>query len=329
MRITLSPLAFLSILAITPMAFSTTIEETKDVIVIVKSAEGRPILEYRAKPGGLPQGFAPEFLRGGYISAVYTPSGTLVSDDYPPDHKHHHGIWSPWTKTEFEGRHPDFWNMGSKTGTVFCVSVTFDALPSKTGETTINARHRMIDLTAPGGPKSALKERWDLTVHAPRKEAPAANIFDLTITQTTATDSPLTLPKYHYGGLGFRGHRDWHGKTGCRFLTSEGKTRENGNETRAKWTRVSGDVAAPDGKPAAAASLTILCHPENFRFPQPVRIHPSEPFFCFAPQQLGEFKIEPGKPYIARYRFIASDGEPDAKMIEGWWDEYAKADQKP
>ena len=47
-----------------------------------------------------------------------TPGGTVITDDYPHNHKHHHGIWFPWTNTIFEGRKPDFWNMGNGTGTV-------------------------------------------------------------------------------------------------------------------------------------------------------------------------------------------------------------------
>ncbi|GIT77905.1 MAG: hypothetical protein Ct9H300mP32_2870 [Verrucomicrobiota bacterium] len=41
---------------------------------------------------------------------------TGITDDYPHNHKHHHGIWFPWTNTIFEGRKPDFWNMGNGTG---------------------------------------------------------------------------------------------------------------------------------------------------------------------------------------------------------------------
>ena len=26
--------------------------------------------------------------------------------------------------------------------------------------------------------------------------------------------------------------------------------------------------------------ITILGHPDNFRAPQPMRLHPTEPFFC-------------------------------------------------
>jgi hypothetical protein len=292
------------------------VAEEKDGGVNV-SAGGREILRYRGKPGGMPVDFDPSFLRGGYIERVYTPSGVLVSDDYPPDHKHHHGIWSPWTKTTFQGRDVDFWNMGQKKGTVEPVS--FGEVQSRRGAASFRARHRMIDLTAPGGPEAAIDEQWEVTVHAPGAGKVPANVFDMVITQNCSTDSPLILPKYHYGGLGFRGARPWNGAKNLRVLTSEGQTdRVKANETRAKWCHVGGDV---DGKPAGIA---ILCHPDNFRFPQPIRIHPTEPFFCYAPSQLGEWKIEPGKPYVAKYRFVVSDGPADAEQIERMWKEYAE-----
>ena len=299
---------------------SNVIAEEKDGVITVK-ANDRVVLRYRGTPGGMPDGYEPAFLRGGYIAEVYSPAGTLVSDDYPPDHKHHHGIWSPWTKTKFEGRDVDFWNMGQKKGKVEPVS--FGETWSKDAKAGFRAKHKMIDLSAPGGPKAAIDETWEVTVLAPVKTAGGkdANVFDLVITQTTSSDGPLVLPKYHYGGLGLRGARDWDGKDGIRFLTSEGVTdRIKANETRAKWSHVNGDVAGKE------AGISILCHPDNYRFPQPIRIHPSEPFFCYAPSQLGEWSIEPGKPYVAKYRFVVTDGGvPDAKAIEGWWAEYAKS----
>lgn len=281
---------------------------------------GRPVLMYRGGAGELPNGYDESFRRGGYIQAVFTPGGDLVSDDYPPGHKHHHGIWSPWTKTEFEGRHPDFWNMGDKTGSVKAISAKLtESGPLVAG---LEATHQMIDLSAGANPVPAINERWSILAFASvigAGDSPSpCNVIDLTITQTCATKSPLILPKYHYGGLGFRGHRQWDGAGKCRYLTSEGKTAADGNATRAKWCWVGGKV---DGKPAGVA---ILCHPDNFRFPQPVRLHPNEPFFCYAPSQLGEWRIEPGKPYVARYRFVVADGDPDPKEIERLWRDYAE-----
>ena len=34
-------------------------------------------------------------------------------------------------------------------------------------------------------------------------------------------------------------------------------------------------------------------------------------------------EIVPGKPYVARYRLIVADGEPDAKAAVRWAEEYA------
>jgi hypothetical protein len=293
-------------------------DDGRDVLRL-RSGE-RDLLVYQGGVGILPQGYDESFRRGGYIRSVFTPSGVLVNDDYPPGHKHHHGVWSPWTKTEFEGRHPDFWNMGALTGTVKAVSARLtETGPLVAG---FEATHRMIDLSAKPMPKPAIDEHWSVLAYTSSigtgDSARPCNVFDLVITQTCATASPLILPEYHYGGLGFRGHRQWDGEGNCRFLTSEGKTVADGNATRAKWCHVGGDV---DGKPAGVA---ILCHPDNFRFPQPVRLHPHEPFFCFAPSQLGDWRIEPGKPYVARYRFVVADGRPDPNEIERLWHDYAE-----
>ena len=48
--------------------------------------------------------------------------------------------------------------------------------------------------------------------------------------------------------------------------------------------------------------------PTTFRYPQPVRLHPSKPYFVFAPEVLGEFSIEPEQTYESRYRYVVFDG---------------------
>jgi hypothetical protein len=296
-------------------AKAAPVEMTRDGDRLTFSAGGKEILQYQGAKTPLPAGYGSEYQRGGYIYPLYTPGGKLVADDYPPRHKHHHGIWSPWTKTEFEGRHPDFWNMGDKTGTVEFVGI--DAAWSGAVVGGFAARHRMIDLSAKPEPKPAIDEAWNVRVYRPLNGSRPMYVFDWMSTQTCATDSPLVLPKYHYGGLGFRGSREWEDKSNCIFLTSEGKDRSNGNETTGKWCWIGGKVKGD------MAGVAILCHPENFRFPQGMRLNPDEPFFSYCPSQGGEWKIEPGKPYVARYRFVVADGPADAKEIERMWTDYA------
>ncbi len=279
--------------------------------MVVRAGE-RVVLRYQAEPGDFPwKGIKKIFRRGGYIQSLFTPSGKLVTDDFPPNHIHHHGVWSPWTKTEFEGRQPDFWNMGQGKGRVDFVSL--DGSRAKDGKVGFSATHRFVDMTAKPE-KAALNETWDVTVAAEEKR----NVIDIAITQTCATDAPLKLPEYHYGGFGFRGNRAWDGAGNCRFLAASGETDRNKLNTRKEpWCWIGGKV---DGE---TCGVTILCHPSNFRAPQPVRVHPAEPFFCYAPQQGGDMEIVPGTPYRARYRIIVADGGPDATAIRKWAEEYA------
>lgn len=305
-----------------PDSVQTTAKEAKTEIVATVDAgsvsfslHDTEIFKYNNAKTALPNNVDQVYRRGGYIHPVHTPSGMLVTNDYPSNHLHHHGIWAAWTNTRFQGRKPDFWNMGQGTGTVEPVQMdTVWAGPVMGG---VKGRHRYVDLSA-DAPVDVLHETWETRVFAIQDEDTPYHLFELRVTQTTASDNFLTLPKYRYGGVGFRGHDQWEGVKNTYFLTSEGKGRLEGHGTRARWCHIGGYV---DG---AFAGVAILGHPDNFRAPQPMRIHPSEPFFNWAPSQTGDWTIRPGKPYEAVYRFVVMDGEPDKALINRLWDDWAK-----
>lgn len=284
------------------------------------SVRGGPLLDYWTKEEPLPNDQVDrKYLRSGHIHPLFSPGGKLVSSSYPLAHLHHHGIWMPWTKTTFQGREPDFWNMGKGTGTVrFAALERAWSGPVHGG---FASRHEHIDLSAPS-PVKALDETWEVTVYDVPGFARPVRIFDLVSTMTCATSDPLILPQYHYGGMGYRGNEAWLGKDQAFFLTSEGETdRVKANHQRMRWCHVGGRV---DG---AFTGVAVLGHPGNFRAPQPVRVHPTEPYVSFVAQQLGEFAIKPGEPYVARFRFVVMDGEPDARLIEALWQGYARPTQ--
>ena len=56
--------------------------------------------------------------RSGFIHPLWSPTGSVLTHIHPDDHYHHIGIWMPWTKTKFEGKETDFWNLGAGQGTV-------------------------------------------------------------------------------------------------------------------------------------------------------------------------------------------------------------------
>jgi hypothetical protein len=286
----------------------------RDISRVRVTVDGRPALTYVGEPLRLPAGVEDVYERGGYLHPVMTPSGRRVTEDYPPNHKHHHGIWAAWTRTTFAGRAPDFWNMGDRTGTV-----EFERLgrawsgPLTAG---FEARHRYMDLLAPT-PTTAVLEDWRVIAYAWPTSARPAHVFDLEITQTVTGTVPLELPTYRYGGVGMRGRHEWDGKDRTFFLTSTGRGRLPGHGTRATWVHMSGDV---EGQ---RAGIAMLSHPDNVRSPQPMRIHPTEPFFNFAPQQAGPMAIRPGEGLTLRYRFVVMDGPPDAAWLDAMWQAYA------
>ena len=292
-----------------------TVELVKNDNRLDLKISGQQAFSFVGKPLELPsKDIKPVFLRGGYIHPIYSPSGRLVTDDYPPDHYHHHGIWFAWTKTQFEGGHPDFWNVGDGTG-----RVDFDAVeatwsgPVHAGFT---SRQSYVALTGTN-PKTALNEWWEVRLYNVGQGDSRYFMFDIVATQQCATSSPLILEEYRYGGMGVRGHRDWKDKSKVSFLTSEGKTRENGNATRGRWCHISGPV---EGQ---RVGIAILDHPANIRAPQPMRLNPDDPFFNYAPSQLGQFEIRPGEKFVLRYRYIVSDGAANVVQLDRLWNDYA------
>lgn len=293
----------------------SAVELTRQPNSLELKVAGQPAFSFVTTPTNFPgKEIKPVFLRGGYIHPIFSPSGRLVTDDYPSDHYHHHGIWFAWTKTEFEGGRPDFWNVADGTGRVEfeAVNASWNG-PVHAG---FKSQQRYVALTG-AAPKTALNEEWDVRLYNVGQTGQGYFMFDIVATQQCATSSPLILEEYRYGGMGVRGHRDWKDKSKVTFLTSEGKSRSDGNATRGRWCHISGPV---DGQ---VAGIAILDHPDNFRAPQPMRLNPDDPFFNYAPSQLGRFEIKPGEKLVLRYRYVVADGSADVTRLNRWWNDYA------
>lgn len=277
------------------------------------SLGGREVLQYRTAVVKAPEGVDAVYDRGGYIHPLHAPDGRVVTNDFPGNHVHHHGVWFPWTSSEIDGRKVDFWN--SKKGEGRVEPVSHEILETGPVFASFRARHRFVDLKAPGGPKVQLTEEWVVRVYAVKDRFH----IDLTSTQHRPGKTPFVIRRYRYGGFGFRGPDAWEGPQGVAFLTSEGKTRIEGHATRPTWVLMQ---ARLDGRDAAVLHMGS---PRNFRHPQPVRIHPDMPFFNWAPSQAGDFSIEPGTPYVSSYRMVVSPGAMTAKEAEAHWQAYTAA----
>jgi hypothetical protein len=262
------------------------------------------------------RGAQPRDVRGGYIFPLYTPGGLNVADDYQVDHPHMHGVWSAWTLTTFRGHKVDFWNGYDNSGRVDLVSM--DGIWSGPVHAGLIANLVHTDITTTPS-VAALNEKWIVTVYHTHDGAAPYYIFDVDSTQITASENPLILETYHYGGFGFRGSEEWQDPSRVSYLTSEGHNRSSGDGQNARWVAQYGNVGDQVGGYAA------FDHPTNPRHPQGLRIHPSNPYWSFTAvtqSSGGRFTIEVGAPYVSRYRVVSFDGSADAALLNRLWNDF-------
>ena len=274
---------------------------------------GKPVLTYHAETVNPPEGMDRIYARSGFIHPLYSPSGKVLTDDFPVGHVHQHALFSAWTRATFKHEVVDFWNQHGGTGSSEHVSV------GAVGESSFEVNLQQIsNLNGP-----AIKEHWVVNV----KDRSDPFVIDIDVEQECATSEEVYLHPYKYGGFGFRGSSHWNEEDEEDFegpmkvLTSDGIADiEESNHTRPRWVAVYGPIEGTD------SGAVIMNHPTSFRHPQPVRVHPEMPYFVFSPVVAGSFILKPGMTYNANYRIVTFDGVPDAARIEKWYEEFSAID---
>jgi hypothetical protein len=292
-----------------------SVEQTDRTIVLRQ--DGRDVLTYNKRSPQVPAGIDPVYHRSGCLHPVLSPQGRAVTEMFPVDHPHQHGIYSAWVKTSYGGDPVDFWNSARKTGRVFHQRVVSVFGEQDAAGFEVDLIHQVVAKQ----PVDVLCERWRITVHAIQDDL---HCFDLETKQSALTDTPLVIDQYHYGGVALRGPTRWLTSKNPKaddsvsspsgFLNDLGSDRIEGNHQHAKWVALWGEI---DGHPV---SIAVLSHAENFRAPQAARLHPTKPYFCFAPCVDDAFVIDQDHPYVGKYRFLITDTMPDPALIQKQWD---------
>lgn len=286
---------------------------------LIISDGSKSILQYNHSPTHLPEGVDSTFARSAFIHPLWSPSGEVLTRINPPDHYHHYGIWNPWAKTRFEGREVDFWNLGDKKGTVrFKSYISTSEGPVFGG---FRSLHDHIDLTAPGGEKVAMKEEWVVRVwKKPDNRSVKSWLWDFTSILNCATPEPVLLEQYRYGGgIGFRAIEQWTHENSA-FITSEGKTRIDGDGTNARWCNIYGETGE------STSGILFLSHPQNREHPEPMRIWPVQDkyvYFQFCPIRNTGWNIQPGNRNELKYRMLVYSGTITVEMAEMAWQDFA------
>lgn len=313
---------------LTAFGFSQGFQVSTNDSTLVLIKDGAVLLSYRHALLPPPDGQAAKWARSGFIHPLYSPSGEVLTWVQPPDHLHHMGIWNPWTHVTWttpdgEQLLTDFWNLGDESGTVSFKEILETAASDQSAGFVVAHDHMAF---VPAGRASSrqeikvLEEKWMVTV----SRHPKGYIMDFTSLIRNVREQEVSLDAYRYGGgIGFRATEQWNDNN-SRVMTSEGKTRADGDATRAKWAAISGDL---NGK---ETGLLFMSVPSNYDYPQPMRIWPPKTngvghqFFEFTPIREKAWILKPGKTYSQKYRILVYEGRLTAEEAEQCWQNYVQ-----
>lgn len=283
------------------------------------SDNNKNLLRYNYKTMYPPAGVDTVYRRSGFIHPLWSPRGQELTRIHAPDHYHHWGLWNPWTEVLFEGDSVDFWNLARKQGTVRFAN--FTAITNGNAYAEYKALHEHVVFKKDGSEKVALNE-----VQSVRIYQPLANqnyyIADITIQLNCATESPVLLLEYRYGGLGIRATKEWN-KDNSQVITSEGKNRKEADGSRARWCMVQGAVNGD------YAGLVMMSYPTNYNYPEPLRVWPEnmngrgDVFLNFSPTKNMNWPLQPGKTYVLKYRLLVFNDAFSKEKAEAAWQHFA------
>ncbi len=281
---------------------SLQIKKTEDAVVV--TAGEKEILRYQTRRH---EGSALPVDSVGYFHPLATPTGVMMTDVAPADHKHHRGVFLAWV--EMHGKKDaDFWGWGQPA--------------PKDGRVIVN-----VGVSDLGGGKSArftAHNQWradsdvmvDEVLRVVVRAQGTAHVLDLTFALTADTDTRVA--RWAFGGFCLRTRRDGElqavGPDGPVTLPVPGHLKPESDWPAAAWYGY--NVKLAEGTAAAA----IIDHPGN----PPTLWHNVQGIRLLNPAITApaELVLKAKLPLVLRYRVVVQDGglvaAPMAALAKEW-----------
>lgn len=277
-----------------------------------------------------------------YIHPLWGLDGEVLTEDFPRDHYHHHGIFWTWPHVEIDGVEYDLW-MGKNIRQQFerflaCEVGDLLMLDVENSWKTGGYRDEKGEIRSREDGKTVMKERVRIRVSPVLKDCRFLD-FDF---YWTPTDRPVTLRGAEgksYGGLTVRYAKG--PKNALRILTSEGEAHEDLPEKPLTWvdvTRQSSEEKSDSwtgaaifipkshpGVPAAAGNDGVSS--ENLTWP------PTWLVRFYGPQCVGWPGVNgqtfyPGETIHLRYRLCVHRGALTCGELEAMYRKYLEGEEK-
>lgn len=282
----------------TALAQMEYVENTREGTLTVLEG-GKDILTYRFGDQ-IKEGADQNQMRSCYIHPLCAPDGEVLTDDFPADHLHHHGLFWTWPGVITRGQNTQTWH------------------PANLRQHFV----RWVKREAEGGfALFEVENAWQLdTGEVVARETVRVHIFpsdgtgraiDLSLT-IQAVGGLLTLrgspeAAKAYGGLSFRGAPFFEGAA---MTTDKGELNEDSDAEKFLWADVSAGgygvaVFVSPGHPGRPVVWCIRNSYAGF-------INPSWP-------GLEPATLEPGSPVNLAYRiYVHRGGASEAKVAEAY-----------
>jgi sugar phosphate isomerase/epimerase len=244
--------------------------------------------------------------RACYVHPVWGLDGEVLTDDFPKDHYHHHGIFWSWPHVQRDGKEYDLW----------------------TGQ---GIRHRFVRwLSRETGPVAAVlaaENGWYIGDQQAMIERVCLRIFksdsvgqvvDLNF-EWIPVERPITLwgaEGKSYGGLSIR----YAPRKDTAITVPAGLTKDDLLETRLPWADLSAKYADRT-EPSGAAILISPNHPD---FP-PTWLTRHYGCLCVGWPGIVSKTFEPGQSIRTAYRVWIHRGQPDTAALTTTYEAYQAA----
>jgi methane monooxygenase PmoA-like len=242
--------------------------------------------------------------RASYVHPIYGLDGEVITDDFPKDHYHHHGLFWGWPHVTVGGKDFDFWKMHG-------TDIRFKRLLEKDVES--NVAVLAVENEWLAGDKPVVREEATLRVHPATAEGRLIE-FGL---KWTALDQAITL-----GGAAGKGY----GGVSLRFAPREdtvvtapsGPTPQDLLITRLPWADLSAKFY--EAKAVSGAALFVDPHHPDFPLEWMTRAYG---LLAAGWPGVKEQTLERGKTVTCNYGVWIHRGRVDAAKIQSVYDTFS------
>jgi len=254
----------------------------------------------------LKEGIDPKYVRSCYIHPLFSPDGKALTDDFPKDHLHHHGVFWTWPVVKTRGQVTQTWHPASPSLRQHFVGWLKREAKKDDAELCVENVWKL------DGREIVAREIVNIDVYPADR---LGRVLDLEL-RLEAVGGPLELqgaPDQNkgYGGLCLRGAELFKGAT---LTTDQGIQKEDAVNTSFRWADLS-------SRELGVAIFVSSGHP-GFPVVWLIRnsyagvLNPSWP-------GLKPAVLQPGKPVVLRYRLYIHRGDAVAGGVQEAYQRYA------